>query len=375
MLSFGALAHPELTQESGYNASGNYALLDDIAALKWVQSNIAAFGGDPGNVTLFGQSGGAYQKSKLSVSPRAHGLFKRVIAESGGDFTPAGSSVGFPRLAQAEQIGVSYIRQFGVNSIAEMRKIPAERIVDQDSRTQTSGGVAGTNRLNVDGYVIPDDVYTLYAEGKHEDVDLLVGYNADDGSTQMGPPLKAADYVAKIRDKYGVLADRFLSLYPAGSDQEAARSQARIWTEDSFAWEDTTWARLHVRTSTKKVFFYYFSRVPPFGQYKRLGVSGHGAELPYVFGFLPGPLFLLLEAPWNAYRDIRLENDMETYWTNFAKTGDPNGPGLPEWPTFTAKCERVLELGESVAARDLPNGAEHSLMDGYMAALRADLPQ
>jgi para-nitrobenzyl esterase len=370
--AFGLLAHPDLTKESGHNASGNYALLDDIAALSWVRRNIAAFGGDPDNVTIFSHSGGAYQASQLMTSPLAKGLFRRVIAQSGGDFGWTGAIVGFPTLAQAEQIGVAFADALDARSIAELRQLPAEKILAKDNETITPGGVGGTNRPTVDGYVLPKGVHETFVDGSQAPVDLLLGYNAGEGDTQLGPPLKAKDYAAKVHGQYGPLADRVLSTYPAGSDEEAARSQRRLKTEDSFGWHAWAWARLHAQKSTEKVFFYYFSRVPPFAPYARIGAAGHGAELIYVFGYPPAIANYAAEAPWRAYHDVWLGEAIRTYWTNFAKTGDPNGPGLPVWPAFDPEGMRVIELGDVVAARDIPDKPEHELMDAYMATLRPE---
>ena len=369
--AFGLLAHPELTKESGFNASGDYALLDDIAALRWVQRNIAAFGGDPDNVTIFGHSAGAYHASQLMVSPLAQGLFRRVIAQSGGDFGWIGTSAGFPTLAQAEQIGVAFAEALGARSIAELRQTAAATILAKDNETITPGGVGGTNRLTIDGYVLPKCVHESFAEGRQAGVEVLVGYTADEGVTQLGPPLKAADYVAKIRDQYGPFADRVLSRYPAGSEDEAARSRMRLKTEDSFGWHAWAWARLHAQTSSKNVFFYHFSRVSPFGP-RRPRAAGHGAELMHVFGYPPAMGNYVMESPWRAYHDVWLGDAIRTYWTNFAKTGNPNGEGLPLWPAFDADSARVMELGDSVEARDMPDKSDHELMDAYMATMRPE---
>jgi para-nitrobenzyl esterase len=279
--------------------------------------------------------------------------------------------VGFPTLAQAERIGIAFGDALHARSIAELRRISAEKILTKDNETTTPGGVGGTNRLTVDGYVLPRGVYQSFADGKQAAVDLLVGYNAGEGDTQLGPPLKALAYVAKVRDQYGPLADRILMEYPAGSDEEAARSQKRLMTEASFGWHAWAWAELHAKATSHHVFFYHFSRVPPLAPYHRIKAAGHGAELPYVFGYPPRIGFYLLEPPWDAYRDVRLEDAIQTYWTNFAKTGDPNGPGLPDWPAYRSGRERVLELDKTIAARDLPNRPEHTLMSEYRARLRA----
>ncbi len=364
VLAFGLLAHPELTKESAHHASGNYLLLDEIAALRWVQENIAAFGGDPGNVTLFGQSAGAYQVSTLMVSPLTLGLFRRAIGESGGEFSPDD-----PTLAQAEHTGVAYARQLNAHSIAEMRKVPAGKIVAFDMRTPEPGGVSGINRGNVDGYVVPRDVYQLFTAGQQHDVDLLVGYTAEEGANTSGPSMSAEKYIEDTHERFGVYADRVLAIFPASSGQQAAQSQVRVNSADH-AWRMETWARLHSKSTTKKVFFYRFSHVPPFPPYKQLNAAGHGAELPYVFGYPPGAAFSQMEPALNASRDVLLAEQIQTYWTNFAKTGDPNGPGLPQWPVFSAG-EKILDFGDSPSAIGMPHPEEYALIDAYYAEQRA----
>src|SRR6202008_1304892 len=166
----------------------------------------------------------------------AQGLFHRVIAQSGGDFGWTGTIVGFPTVAQAEEGGLTFGKALDAPSITELREVPAERILAKDNETTTPGGVGGTNRPTVDGYVLPLGVHDSFVQGRQASVDLLVGYNPGEGDTQLGPPLSATDYIAKIRGQYGPLADRVLTAYPAGSDEEAARSQRRLKTEDSFGW-------------------------------------------------------------------------------------------------------------------------------------------
>jgi para-nitrobenzyl esterase len=322
LAGFATLAHPDLTRESGYGASGNYSLLDDIAALTWVRRNIASFGGDPNNVTIFGQSAGAYHASQLMVSPLARGLFRRVIAQSGGAFHPAGTEAGVPRLAQAEQTGIAYAKALGATSLADLRRVPAADIVALDSRTRYENGAPrGPNSINIDGYVLPADVHDLYERGAAADVDLLVGYNAADGE----------------------LAHR---------------------------WAARTWARMHAQGAKSSVFLYRFTRVPPFRPWPQLKIAGHGAELPYVFGYPPNRLFFVFELPWNAFRDIRLADAMQTYWTNFARTGDPNGEGVPVWPEFR-KTSQLMNLGVSIGAMAPPDNEEQTRNDAYIASLRA----
>ena len=315
--AFGFFSHPELTRESNGRAAANFGLMDAVAALQWVKRNIAAFGGDPSRVTIFGESAGAGLIASLMASPQAKGLFHRAIGESSAWTT---SSINrMPVLKDAEQNGTRYAQGLGAKSLAELRAIPAADILR---------GGRGPGPV-VDGVWVPDDAGAIFAQGKQNDVPVLVGSNRDES---FGGQINA-------RDKYGPLAGAFLKLYPGDSAFEAGR--------DEMAWVMRNWARLSAKTGKSKAFVYYFTQQPPaqpnakggkFAANAR-GTAVHTAEIPYVFNNLRG------NRAWTE-TDHRVADLMSTYWVNFAARGDPNNRGLPRWPEFqesTAKNTMILD--------------------------------
>jgi para-nitrobenzyl esterase len=343
----GFLAHPELTAESPHHVSGNYALLDAIAGLQWVKRNVAAFGGDPKRVTIFGQSAGSQLVSLLMISPPARGLFHAAIGESNANMGP-----GMAFLADAEKSGVAFAASLGAQSIADLRKVSAEKI--SGSKFEVPPGSPGTNQAwpIVDGYVIPDETYTLYAKGMQADVPLLLGYNKDEGQ-YFQTPQSVAGYVAAVGKEYGAFADQFLVRYPATNDGEASISNSELWAESAFGWQMWSWARINVGTSHSKTYFYYFS--------SNYG-NAHGAELPYVFQYPFGK-------PWNDdQREIGRK--VADYWTNFAITRNPNGNGLPDWPEFNVRTSTVMHIGETFEPGLMPDIPTHFLMDTFMNSKR-----
>lgn len=335
--SFGFFAHPELSAESPNRSSGNYALLDMVKVLEWVYDNIAAFGGDPINVTIIGESAGAQAVGTLFASPLSAGLFHRAIMQSGGWM---GLNIGRqPTLAEREALGTQQAAAFGASSLATLRAATTQEIFDQFPNTGT---------VNVDGYLLKQDTSLTWASGKQHPVDLLTGSNENEGAF-FGPGLQTAQ---ELRDyatnKFGPLAQRFLELYPAGSDAEANRSYLRAFTNE-LAWQARQ-AGKYQSVRGLGTWVYLFTHVPP-GQEAR-GAT-HVSELAYMFNQHEQ------QANWTD-TDKALADTMAAYWVNFARSTNPNAQGLPAWPPFTGNTPgNVLVLGDApVTETDMVPSAE-----------------
>jgi para-nitrobenzyl esterase len=342
---FGFFAHRDLAAESPQRASGNYGLLDQTAALEWVRRNIAAFGGDPENVTLFGESAGAASVSAQMASPLARGLFARAIGESDGAFPPPDRA--YPTLAQSESQDERFTQAaFGTASLSALRALSSAELVKSATSKQ-----AGVPRFgpNIDGLFFPENVRSIYAEGKQAHIPLLAGWNRDEGSPQI---IKAAvqptveSLRALAQKDFGVQAPAFLKAYLASTDQQAVRV-AKDYAGDRFVVYPTwAWLEAQVKTGQSPVYRYYFELGSP-GDPNHPASWGafHSDEIEYVFGNLDSRK----GAHWRP-EDYQLSDFMQTYWTNFAKTGNPNSLGLPRWPAYDAAGNwQVMHLGAAPA--------------------------
>ena len=354
----GFLAHPELTKESDHGSSGNYGLLDQVEALKWIQKNIAAFGGDPDNVTIFGQSAGAMSAYILTASPLAKGLFHRAIIQSGpgalAAFGLTSASDMARNIKSAEEDGLRFAEKVGANSLKELRKLPADKLIHpvEESRTLRFGPV-------IDGYLLPDNVDAIYGLGKNNDIPFIMGMNADEMSAFPGyGKIKAKDFIKQVQAQYGDESDTFFKLYPATTDEDAGMSQ-KISAREIGLVAMSLLAAERAKSSKTDLYLYYFNKAIPWPEHPEFGAF-HTGEVPYVFNNLK-----MMRRPWQD-ADWKVADAVSSYWINFAYSGNPNGKGLPVWPAYYESNVRLIKLGDPVKTTPLPEQTKIDFFKAYL---------
>jgi para-nitrobenzyl esterase len=351
---FGFFSHPELTKESPHHASGNYGLLDQVSALHWVQDNIARFGGDPGNVTILGESAGAMDVNVLMTTPLSRGLFKRVIAESGPVSAP-------PTLAEEERKGEEFAAKLNIaggQALARLRALTSDELLKAAGEGLSSvGPMLG---IEVDGWVFPESPVKDFATGQEHRVGLMLGNNSQELQKPFFP--MSGNLNKAISDQYGPLADRALTLYGLNgasepqSDLEFGNAMAQWATDTQFRCGSVAELIWH-STAENPAYEYQFSRTVHGNEAEG---APHAAEIPFVFGTL---------AVWQSMRnynesDQQYSVEMQEYWVNFAKTGDPNGGKLPRWPKFDPVARPYLDFMD--AGPVAKEGLRRSICDLYM---------
>ena len=342
---FGFFAHPELTAESDHHSSGNYALLDQIAALRWVKANISAFGGDPHRVTIWGQSAGAFSVNALIASPLAAGLFQRAIADSGIGI----ASLPMSNLKAAEESGVKFAAAHHASSLKELRAVPAEDMLPgpQDSSH-------GSSPI-VDGWVLPDTPQALGSRGVDNDIPVITGYQANDGVLFVPPVPTVEAFNQLAQRQYGEMADEFKRLYPVKTADEAKpvlfqsiRDRDRV--------SGYLWATRRAKNHHQPVFTYFFDRAVPWPQHPEFGAF-HSGELPYFFSNLK-----IFDRPWEQI-DHEISKTSIAYLGSFAANGNPNSGNLPKWPVVDAQAPATMEIGSRIGAMPL---ADKERLDFWM---------
>lgn len=340
----GFMAHPEASKESPDGISGNYGIYDQICALNWIHDNIAAFGGDPEKVTICGESAGGISVSILCASPLCKGLFRGAISESGGSFCPVASAEGSPLglgattsyYKDAEKKGLDYQKKLGAKNLKKMRAISGEELINAGSSWQFWPVV--------DGKAITGDIYKLYEQGNYNDVDVIVGYNSDEGS--LFAHQMTLDGYKKMASGFGPVGEKLVKVYPATNDKEALYAVQDIFRDTAFGWGTWAWANLQSKTGKSNVYMYYFAQHSQNSIIKDCRGATHVAEMPFIYDWNWGPM---------TETDKHMAQIMPQYWINFIKTGNPNADGLPYWTTYRQGEATVMNMQNGFSLTEAPN--------------------
>jgi len=365
---FGFFAHPLLSKESEHDCSGNYGILDQLAALKWVQKNIAVFGGDPDCVTIFGESAGGMDVIVLCVSPLSRDLFHRAIIQSGSaiwsmNHLRRASPTGESAEANGESMAKELVGEDVDDVLAALRAIPAEELIEK-----TASGLRFSPAI--DGWVMTDYPANVYKKGQQHDVPPLAGTNADEGSLFAVRISTGSDEgrLDALRQRWGEHADEIMAMYPADT-AEQKRNVMNLFLTDTMFLAPTRATVRTMSTVSSNAYLYQFTRKQQTGRLKAFGAF-HGSEIPYVFNS-SGAIGPTEEEV--SETDRKLADAMITYWAQFAKTGDPNGSGLPVWPVYDAASDQHLELGDTIQVGSGLRKEACDVLDRIVAARLRDL--